>query len=482
MLCSTGLHDVCSLLLNSVIMRFSLGIRSTFFLYIGLGILPGILVGEDLAGDAGYEPVLWLQEYVQIDTTNPPGNEAVAAEYLASRFEAAGIATRRLVDPNGRTSLYARIESPASQGRALALIHHIDVVPADGEWQEPPFSGRLRDGTLWGRGVVDVKSLGIAQLAAILSLVRDGVQLDRDLIYLAVADEELGGKAGAAFVLENHADLFAGLEGVLNEGGSNRVIGDRLLWWGVEVTQKRALWLRVSARGRGGHGSQLNPQSATHELIRGLGRLVDRPQRFRITEAARRYLEAVDAVESRPNPLSARLDEVIQEDGPTETLAPGLPALFLDTVQVTEIDNGRGPNVVSPTARASIDIRLLPDTDAEAFLESVRETLGSRLDVEVVLTSPPVDASPADHPLFLALEDALGVRAPVVPMMMTGITDSRYFRQRGIPAYGFSPFSLDRGDVRGIHAPNESMSAEEFLRGIETLRRVIVAYAGSEEP
>ncbi len=423
--------------------------------------------------------VRWLQEYLQINTTNPPGNEREAALYLAGILESAGIPSQLLTSPEGRTSLYARWAAPGSNGRALALVHHLDVVPAEGAWQEPPFSGRWRGDVIWGRGALDVKSLGIAQLAAMISLHREGVALARDLIYLAVADEEAGGKQGAAWLLAAHPELFTGLEAVLNEGGNNRALGGRLIYWGVEVTQKRPLWLRVQAQGRGGHGSQLNPSSAAHQLIRGLARLVERPPRYRVTAAARQYLEALERVEGRPNGLSRRLDAVIRESGPTEPLPPGLPGLFLDTVQVTTLQASRGPNIITDEAAAGIDIRLLPDTDGEAFLRAVREALGPELAVEVVLESPVVAASPTDHPLFLTLERVLAVRAPVIPVFVAGTTDSRYFRAHGIPAYGFSPFGIDALDLGGIHAKDERMSATELTRGVEVLRRVLLAYPGA---
>ncbi len=428
------------------------------------------------------EALRWLQEYLQIDTTNPPGNEAEAAAYLAAILEQEGIASQLLTSPAGRTSLYARLASPRSNGRALALVHHIDVVPADGAWQEPPFSGRLRHDVLWGRGAIDVKSLGIAQLAVLIELRRQAIELDHDLIYLAVADEEAGGGQGTGWLLDAHPELFAGLDAVLNEGGSNRTLGDRLLWWGVEVTQKRPLWLEVKAEGRGGHGSQLNPASATHQLIRGLSRLLDRPPRYRVTDAARRFLGALDEVEQRAAPIAPRLDDVIREEGPTEALAPGLPTLFLDTVQVTALNNGRGQNVISPTATARIDIRLLPDTDSDAFLAEIQALLGDELEVEVVLAAPLAAPSSTEHPLYETLEKTLGIRAPVVPMFISGVTDARYFRQRGVAVYGFSPFALNAEDLRGIHAADEHIAIDAFQRGIETLRRVVLAYGSAVDP
>ena len=432
--------------------------------------------------EAEPETVRWLREYLQIDTTNPPGNERDAAEYLAGLLDREGIASRLLESPEGRTSLYARLEATRGTGDAdaLVLMHHIDVVPADGDWQVAPFSGRRFGGKLWGRGALDVKGLGIAQLAAVIELARTGGPRQRDVILLAVADEETGGGQGAAWLLESHPELFANVSGVLNEGGSNRVINDRLIWWGIEVTQKRPLWLRVTAAGRGGHASGLYPHSATHRLVAGLGRLVDRPPRFRVNDAARLYLGALAELEGGQTAEMMRRMEA-GEDFTTLPMAPGLPIFFLDTIQITQIDNGRGSNIVSPRAAASIDIRLLPDTDSDAFLAEVRELLGEQIEVEVVLDAPLAPASPLDHPLYRALEEILGVRALVVPTFIPGTTDSRFFRQRGMPAYGFSPFALNSEDSRGVHADNERVPVDAFLRGVETLRRLLRLYVGADE-
>jgi acetylornithine deacetylase/succinyl-diaminopimelate desuccinylase-like protein len=425
------------------------------------------------------EPVRWLQEYLQIDTTNPPGNEREAAELLAGILRREGIAARLLESPEGRTSLYARLEAPASQGRALVLMHHLDVVPAGDDWRVPPFSGRPFEGKIWGRGALDVKGLGIAQLAALIDLKREGVALASDLIYLAVADEETGGDQGARWLLEAHPELFAGVEAVFGEGGSNRVVADRLIWWGIEVTQKRPLWLRVTARGRAGHASGLHPDSATHQLIVGLARLIERPLRYRVTAGLRPFLRALARLEGDPpSHLYYRLDEVIREDGPTEPLPPGLPIYFVDTVQVTRIDGSEAVNVVAPEASAFVDVRMLPDTDGDALLAELRELLGDRLEVEVVLTAPEAPASPTDRRVYRALEETLAVRGPVVPTFISGTTDSRFFRERGIAAYGFSPFTVNSDDLGGIHAPDEYLPVDAFLRGIEMTRRVLVACAG----
>ena len=444
-------------------------------------LLSARLVAEGVPPEP--ETVRWLREYIQIDTTNPPGNEREAAELLAGILEREGIASRLLTSPEGRSSLYARLEatgSAAGDTGALVLMHHIDVVPADGDWHVEPFSGRRLGGKVWGRGALDVKGLGIAHLAAMLDLARAGSPRRRDVIYLAVADEETGGGQGARWLLEAHPELFDDVSAVLNEGGSNRVLNDRLIWWGIEVTQKRPLWLRVSAEGRGGHASGLHPRSATHRLLTGLARLVERPPRFRLTEAARMYLGTLARLEGgRTEEFYRRLET--GEDLSSLPMAPGLPIYFLDTIQVTELDNGRGSNVVSPRASASIDIRLLPDTDGDAFLAEVRELLGDEIEVEVVLDAPEAPASPRDHPLYRALEEILGVRARVVPTFIPGTTDSRFFRQRGIPAYGFSPFAINAQDTRGIHADNEAVPVDAFLRGALTMSRILRLYVGVSE-
>lgn len=440
-------------------------------------------VGSPVAAVAGPPPpgptpeaVLWLQEYVQIDTTEAAGEKAAAA-YLAGILAAEGIASRILESPEGHASLYARLPATTEpEGGGLLLLHHLDVVAPGGGWSEEPFSGRLAEGRLWGRGAVDVKSLGIAHLAALVALHREGVPRVRDLVFLAVADEEDGGHRGAGWLLAEHPELFAGVEAVLNEGGGNRVAQGRLLWWGVEVAQKRPLWLRLVARGRGGHGSGFNPGSATHRLVTALARLVERPLEWRVSAPVRRHFAALDALQE--GDFHRRLDAVIAPAGPTEPLMPGLSVYFVDTLQVTEIDNGEGLNVVAPRATATLDVRLLPETDADAYLEELRRVLGPGIEVEVLLAAPPAASSPTDHPLYRTLEATLGVRAPVVPIFIPGTTDSRWFRERGIPAYGFSPFALDGLDLGGIHAVDEAIDAGELLRGVETMRRVLAAYVG----
>jgi acetylornithine deacetylase/succinyl-diaminopimelate desuccinylase-like protein len=437
------------------------------------------------------EAARWLQGYLRIDTTNPPGREHLAAAYLAGILHREGIPTRLVVSATGRTSLWARLSArsapaaAASQeggGRAVVLLHHTDVVPAGPGWTVPPFSGAVRDGRLWGRGAVDDKSLGIAQLAAFVELKRRKVRLTRDVIYLAVPDEENGGGEGTGWLIEHRPELFRGVEGVIGEGGRNQVLQGTLRWWGIEVAQKRPLWLEVEAVGRGGHGSGLNPASANHQLIAGLARLLERPPRWRVTAPARAYLQALAPLHNEHwRSLVARLDDVVQESGPREMMFPGLGNLFLDTVQVTVLTGGTKINVVPDRSRALIDIRLLPDTDGAAFLADIRKALGDDLAVKVLVTSQPAPPSRPAGRVWTALARTLGAEAPVVPAMVPGFTDSRYFRERGIAAFGLSPFALESHDLRGIHGPDERIPLSELDRGVERTRRIVAAYAAGGE-
>jgi acetylornithine deacetylase/succinyl-diaminopimelate desuccinylase-like protein len=425
------------------------------------------------------EAARWLQDYLRIDTSNPPGNEQRAVAYLSAILQKEGIPVREIRTPQGRANLWARLSSPRSGGRAVVLLHHMDVVPPGPGWTVQPFSGQVKDGLLWGRGAIDDKSLGIAYLAALADLKRRRVPLERDVIFLAVADEESGGLQGTGWLLAEHPELFQGVEAVLGEGGRSQVSGSRLLWWGIEVAQKRPLWLEVSATGRGGHGSGLNPESANHTLIQGLARLLAQPVRWRVTAPARDYVRAIAPLHGQPlRRILSDIDKTVTESGPKEFLLPGMANLFIDTVQVTVLSGGSRINVIPSRAFALLDIRLLPDTNADAFLAEVRKALGAECGVKVLVTAPPAAPSPASGRMYAALRKVLGAEAPVVPTFVPGFTDSRFFRERRIPAYGLSPFALGGEDTRGIHNPDERIPLAELDRGVARMRRILAAYAG----
>jgi acetylornithine deacetylase/succinyl-diaminopimelate desuccinylase-like protein len=451
---------------------------------LGAALLALLLISVRCSAAPGLsEAAGWLQGYLRINTTNPPGHEGLAADYLGAILRREGIPFQTVKTPQGRVSLWARLSSPKSGGKALLLLHHMDVVAPGPGWTVPPFSGLVHDGRLWGRGAVDDKSLGIAHLASLVDLHRRRVPLARDIVFLAVADEESGGFQGTAWLLQHHPEIFRGVEAVAGEGGRNLINPQgQVLSWGIEVAQKRPLWLKVSTRGRGGHASGLNPESANHQLIQGLARVLALPPQWRVSAPARTYLQSLARAENDHwRRVYSHIDQIVTPKGPSEFIPPGMANLFLDTVQVTVLDGGARINVIPETAAADLDIRMLPDTDGQAFLDTVRRALGEGFEVRVLVTAPPASPSPAGGRFYQAAARVLGREGPVDPAMVSGFTDSRFFRERRIPAYGLAPFALGGDDLRGIHNPNEQIPLDELDRGIERMRRIVAGYATAGE-
>lgn len=434
-----------------------------------------------VSGSGGSQAASRLIDYLAIDTTNPPGNEARAVAFLRTALHAEGIPTRLYVSPKGRANLFARLDAdpdvaPHDAG-TIVLLHHMDVVPPGPGWTVDPFTEPSHDGTIWGRGAIDDKSLGIAHLEAFLELKRSARPLTYSVVFLAVADEETGGKEGTGWLIEQHPELFEDTVAVLGEGGANRVFGERVLWWGIEVAQKRPLWLRVTATGRGGHGSMLNLGSAPHQLTKAIARLLDRPLEYRVSPATRRYLESVAPYQSDFfREMVDNLDDIVTRDQPHVDLFPGIPNYLLDTLQVNVLDAGDKVNVTPASATAMIDIRLLPDTDQEIFLQDVRRRLGDDIAVEILLDAPPAAPSSIDNPIYRCLKEHLP-GGTTVPSFIPGITDSRYFRQQGIDAYGFSPFRLEPTEAIGVHAANEKISIASLEAGVEIMVELLLTCA-----
>ncbi|GMU64000.1 MAG: hypothetical protein AMXMBFR36_02740 [Acidobacteriota bacterium] len=435
--------------------------------------LLALVAGHAQGEDAPTQTATWLVNYLRLDTTNPPGREADAAAMLARLLAQHRIASERFVTPDGRTSLAAQLPATVPGGGTIVLMHHLDVVPAGEGWTVPPFEGIVKDGAIWGRGAIDTKGLGIAYLEAFLEAAKMP-ERRRDLLYLAVADEEAGGIAGAKFLFERHPELFDGVEAVLGEGGSNRVVLGRTFHWGVEVAQKRPLWLEATARGRAGHSSSVNPESAAHQLVRALARALEMPVEWRVTPAARAFFEALAPHDPQAAKVAADLDRIAASGEPTPAIQPGMAGLFLDTLQITQLEAADRINVVAGEAKATIDARLLPDTDPKTWLAALRERLGPEIDVRVLLEAPASAPSPASGEVWDAIAAALGRgREPVVPVFIGGISDSRWFRERGIPAYGLLPFPIEGMLMRTVHGPDERMPLDAFAEGIERTKDLV---------
>ena len=416
------------------------------------------------------EAVERLQAYVRIDTVNPPGNESRGVEYLAQLLAAAGIKYETAESAPGRGNLWARLEG--GPGKALVLLHHIDVVPADPRfWTTDPLGGEIRDGYLYGRGTVDTKSLGIFGLQAFLELHRAGKPLSRPVIFVATADEEAGGEFGAGWLVQNRPEIFADAGLLLNEGGSGIVSGTRQIL-SVEAAQKVPLWLRLTVTDRPGHGSAPRPQSSVTRLVRALDIIARNPFEPRVVPAVDQYAKARAAagIGSQPE-RGADLGAAIRDADFLKKVRaedPAFAALLQDTCAITRLHGSDKINVVPPEAWAEIDCRLLPDQDPDVFIALLHKLIGDDgVQIQKLASWGPT-SSPLDSPLFAAIE-AVGAKhhpgAKVTPAVLNGFTDSHFFRERGIAAYGYSPIMMPIEEILRVHGNDERLSIENIRRG-----------------
>jgi acetylornithine deacetylase/succinyl-diaminopimelate desuccinylase-like protein len=419
-----------------------------------------------------------LVSYLRIDTTNPPGNESAGAKYLQQLLAKEGIPATLLGSDPARQSVYARLKSGSGE-KALILLHHIDVVPAVlSEWTKPPFAGTRSDGYIWGRGALDIKSLGIAELMAFIDLKRRNVPLQRDVIFLAVADEELGGIHGCGEILDKYPNLFANAGFVLNEGGYNETIVDRVAFWGVEVGQKVPLWLQIRTKGTPGHSaSPPDDGGALAKLVRALTAIEAIPTPYRLLPAVERSFHAVGGTKRDAKGKYLReIHEPLDVKKVESLLFPGDRCLLHDTIAITRVTAGSSINSMPASAVADIDIRMLPDRKPDAMLATIHAAAGADVTVEVLLDAQPVAESPFDTELFRAMAAAMKSEEPgsiVAPIVGAGTTDSRYFRARGIVAYGIAPFRVNYYDADTVHGNDERIRSRFFRQGVHLMRTIV---------
>lgn len=422
-----------------------------------------------------------LTGYLRIDTSNPPGNEGAGAKYLQQLLARNGIPAQLIGADPRRQSVYARLRSGTNE-KALLLLSHIDVVPASAnEWTKPPFAGVIEQGYIWGRGALDIKSLGIAEAMAIIELKRTNAPLARDVVFLATADEEAGGLHGAKELLETRRDLFDNVGYVLNEGGYNETVVDRVVFWGIEVQQKVPLWLRIHAKGVGGHAAAPpDDGGSVAKLVRALDGIEKIETPYRVTpDVARYFHEAGAARKDERGEVLRNIEHEIGGERLTRVLSPGYRSLLRDTIALTHVAAGTSTNSIPATAVADVDVRLLPDETHEAMVQRVRDAAAPNADVEVLLTSEPVAATSSDTDLFRLLaqkmkEDEPGSRVSAI--VGAGTTDSRYFRSRGIVAYGIAPFKVNYYDAGTVHGSDERIRTQFFAEGTRLVRGLVGAF------
>jgi acetylornithine deacetylase/succinyl-diaminopimelate desuccinylase-like protein len=397
-----------------------------------------------------------LQDYVRIDTSNPPGNTSKTADFLTAIFEREGIPVERYESAPGKVIIVARLKGSGAH-KAILLENHMDVVPADkSRWPHDPFGGQLIDGEIWGRGSVDMKGLGVIQLYAFLELKRQHVPLDRDVIFMAVPDEEVGGDLGARWMIEHHyAELDPAY--VLDEGGmgSRDLFAKGKLVFGISVAEKKIVWLRLRAEGVAGHGSEPHDQNPNDKLVKALARLVSSPM-------PSGDVTVVTTLRAKAGPLATN---------------KFVNAITHTTYSLTTLRAGVGEppkvNVIPSVAEAGLDCRLLPGVTKEAWLADLRRRLADpSIKIEEISESDDSVVSSQDTPLYKALVAAIERHHPdaiVSPILVPYGTDSNAYRPKGVNSYGIFPAVLPAEIVFSMHGDAERLPADQLGTGIRIM-------------
>jgi len=426
------------------------------------------------------EAVKWLQEYIKIDTINPPGNEYRAVEFYKKIFQSEGIKFSTAESAPGRGNIWTRLNG--GDEPALILLQHTDVVPADPKyWTTDPLSGEIKDGYIWGRGALDMKGTGISQLATFLSLARSKAPLNRDVIFLATADEEAGGMYGVGWLIKNHPEIFKDAGLLINEGGGGEDAENERIF-SVEITQKVPVWLRLSAIDIPGHGSMPNATSSVTRIIDALNIIKENPFPARIIPSVNSVFSGMGLnMNNEWAEAYADMSIAIKQPGFLEKLqahSPAQHALTRDTCSITRFGASNKINVVPPEAWAEIDCRMLPDRTSEEFIDDVRKLVShTGVNVEVIMAFTPAVSS-TNSRLYRSIETVTSERHPgsrVMPSVSTGFTDSHFTRDLGIASYGFDPVVVPEKEFSRIHGNNERVSVNGFRRGVNDLLAIISA-------
>ncbi len=436
------------------------------------------------------DAVRHTREYLRINTTDPPGNEVETMRWFAHILAQEGIPFDTAVSAPGRGNIWARLKG--GNQPALVLLHHMDVVPADPKyWNTDPFAATTtivnKDSMIVGRGALDTKTLGVVELEAFLAMHRAKVPLDRDVIFIATADEEAGGTYGAGWLVKNHPEAFKGAGMLLNEGGDGTVGDDGKVQFAIEVTQKTPLWLKLTSVGKPGHGSTPGPASAVNRLVRALDRLQSYEFAPRVVPAVRTYLAAI--APSAParwrdgfnNPATLIADRNTLME--LQIDQPEIAGLLRNTCSITMLQASNKINVIPPEAQAQIDCRLLPDQDREAFLHEFAAAINDpSITVETIIGFTAAVSS-TDSPLYRAIADVVRHSYPtasIAPAVSTGFTDSHWFRDLGVASFGFAPFVIPASDESGVHGNNERISVDNIRKGTAMMVELVKGVAGTK--
>ncbi len=425
------------------------------------------------------EAIVRLRDILRMDTTNPPGNEAVVVNYLASQLAKEKIQFKTFASAPGRANLVARLKGNGTK-QPLLLTAHVDVVGVEKEhWSRDPFGADIAQGCIWGRGALDMKHMVVMSMMCLVLARRYKVSLKRDLIFAAVADEETGGRLGSQWLVDNHPELIRAEYAFGEIGGFSKTV-DGKRFYPVQIAEKGACWLRITARGEPGHGSLPNWEGAVARIGRAAALLGTSRLPFHKTREAEAYVRALAKHQSLPKKrillqtLNPRLSNFILEYViPDKALARSLYAILHNTANPTVIRGGEKINVLPSEATLEIDGRTLPGQTPEQFIKEIKRVIGDEYEIEVTQHMPAVSSSPQD-PILGYIGDALKRHDPqaiVIPLMIPGLTDAKHYTRLGIRCFGFSPVRLpdDFNFIELMHGHDERIPIDGFEFGLRVL-------------
>ena len=431
-----------------------------------------------------------LSDLIRMNTTNPPGNETEAAKYLAETLEKDGFKCELLESAPGRGSVITRLKGTGEKP-SLLLLSHLDVVAANPkEWSVDPFAGLVKDGFVWGRGAIDMKSMTAIEVMVMKLLKRNNVKPKGDIILAATADEEKGGEAGAGWLVRNHPEKIRA-DRVINEGGGLAIPINGKNIYTIQTAEKGILWLKVKAKGRPGHGSV--PGAADNAILR-MNKVVEKLGNHRskisLAPTVKQFLseiakenkvaqQALSLLLQNPELADQILDQVAQKD---KAMAEEIRAMLRMTIAPTIIHGGVKENIIPSECESVFDCRILPGQNPTDALNEIKSLLKDvdleKLEFETIQANEPSE-SPMNTQLYEQIINVLKMFEPncsVTPILLTGGTDSRFFRKIGSVCYGFQPMLADMpyGEIlKTVHGIDERISMENLVFGTSILYNVV---------
>jgi acetylornithine deacetylase/succinyl-diaminopimelate desuccinylase family protein len=414
----------------------------------------------------------FLSELIRINTTNPPGNETQAANFIAQYLAKDGFESEIFESAPGRGSIVTRLKGTGEKPSVL-LLSHLDVVAANpSEWSVAPFAGTIKDGYVYGRGAYDMKGMTAVEIFTLKLLKKNNIPLKGDVVLAATADEEKGGEEGAGYLLRNHKDKVW-CPYVLNEGGGLAIPQKNGNVYPIQTAEKGILWFKVKAKGTPGHGS--TPNTADNAILR-INKVIAKLEG---------YKPVTMYVQTLKEYLAEKSDEILDELAKKDrALAEEIRPRTKTTITPTIIGGGCKENIIPSTCETTFDCRVLPGQSVDETLTTIKGLLKDvgfdKLSFEIIQIHDG-NESPTQTPLYNTITSVLREVEPncgVTPAMTTGGTDSRFFRETGTVCYGFHPMRPDEPNdelEKRMHGIDERITIENLVFGTsifyETVKR-----------